>query len=88
MDDRTKIASMAMQGMLANSNRGPNTFGRYPHEYESFATDAIGLADALIAALRKTPDRDFLADFAAKQEPLGPEFEVAVNADREGLYEE
>lgn len=54
MDDRTKIATMAMQGMLANNKRGPNSFGQYPHEYESFAAAADQPAAQSICLIRST----------------------------------
>ena len=50
MDDRTKLAAMAMQGMLAN--RSIDTW--LPAQY---AASAREYADALIAALRETPDQ-------------------------------
>jgi hypothetical protein len=66
--------------------------------------DAYQEAEAKMAGVEKRGFRRVIEDHARRaaayaefkaaiallmtQEPLGPEFEAAINADREGLYEE
>lgn len=51
LSKREHFAAMAMQGLCANSIPGRH------HQHDFLATEAVGIADALIEALNKTPQQ-------------------------------